>query len=76
MCIPYLKFSDPLPETHLFFYLALLVCFMHKDTDCIHVVSLVVSLAKFLNNDIFFSVLMYLCPLVLSANNLFKHFGP
>ena len=23
MCLPYLKFSDPLPETHLFFYLAL-----------------------------------------------------
>ena len=22
MCLPYLKFSDPLPETHLFFYLA------------------------------------------------------
>ena len=23
MCLPYLKFSEPLPETHLFFYLAL-----------------------------------------------------
>ena len=23
MCLPYLKFSDPLPETHLFLYLAL-----------------------------------------------------
>ena len=23
MSLPYLKFSDPLPETHLFFYLAL-----------------------------------------------------
>ena len=23
MCLPYLKFSDLLPETHLFFYLAL-----------------------------------------------------
>ena len=22
MCLPYLKFSDPLPETHLFLYLA------------------------------------------------------
>ena len=22
MCLPYLKFSEPLPETHLFFYLA------------------------------------------------------
>ena len=25
VCLPYLKFSDPLPETHLFFYLALLL---------------------------------------------------
>ena len=24
VCLPYLKFSDPLPETHLFLYLALL----------------------------------------------------
>ena len=23
MCQPYLKLSDPLPETHLFFYLAI-----------------------------------------------------
>ena len=23
VCLPYLKFSDPLPETHLFFYLAI-----------------------------------------------------
>ena len=23
VCLPYLKFSDPLPETHLFFYLGL-----------------------------------------------------
>ena len=24
VCLPFLKLSDPLPETHLFFYLALL----------------------------------------------------
>ena len=24
VCLPFLKFSDPLPETHLFVYLALL----------------------------------------------------
>ena len=25
MCLPCLEFSDPLPETHLFFYLALAI---------------------------------------------------
>ena len=25
MCLPYLKFSDPLPETHLFFLFGLII---------------------------------------------------
>ena len=35
VCLPYLKFSDLLPETHLFFYLAL-----YKSFFTLHIINL------------------------------------
>ena len=32
VCLPYLKLSDLLPETYLFFYLALPVCLLYLPT--------------------------------------------
>ena len=54
MCLPYLKFSDPLPETHLFLYLNLKnlnLCLLGKFFMPL------LSSAEFFQNQIFGNIL-------------------
>ena len=65
MCLPYLEISDPLPEPHLFFYLALSCCFLqmtqeisiHKEVSFRHIV----KFHCFFEDSDFVFILLELC---------------